>query len=46
MRFPHDLPISLEIPMEALTRTVPAVERTKRMLAKTRRLLEALQTPF
>ena len=39
---PADLPISLEIPMEALTRTVPAVERTKRMLAKTRQLLEAL----
>jgi len=39
---PPDLPLSLEIPMETLARTVPAVERTKRMLAKTRRLLEAL----
>ena len=39
---PADLPVSLEIPMETLARTVPAVERTKQMLAKTRRLLEAL----
>ena len=40
---PADLPIGLEIPMEALARTVPAVERTKQMLAKTRRLLASLQ---
>ncbi len=39
---PAELPISLEIPMETLARTVPAVERTKQMLAKTRRLLEDL----
>jgi sugar phosphate isomerase/epimerase len=37
-----DLPISLEIPMETLAKTLPAVDRTKRMLAKTRRLLEGL----
>jgi sugar phosphate isomerase/epimerase len=42
---PADLPISLEIPMQTLTRTVPAVERAKRMLAKTRRLLEGLRMP-
>ncbi len=39
---PDDLPISLEIPMETLAKTLPAVERTKRMLAKTRRLLDRL----
>ena len=39
---PSDLPLSLEIPMQTLAKTVPAVERTKRMLAKTRRLLESL----
>ena len=39
---PPDIPISLEIPMHTLTRTMPAVERTARMLAKTRRLLETL----
>jgi sugar phosphate isomerase/epimerase len=40
---PADLPIGLEIPMETLARTVPAVERTKQMLAKTRRLLASLE---
>lgn len=39
---PADLPIGLEIPMETLARTVPAVERTRQMLAKTRRLLANL----
>jgi sugar phosphate isomerase/epimerase len=39
---PHDLPISLEIPMDTLARTIPAVERARRMLAKTRRLLETV----
>ncbi len=39
---PPDLPISLEIPMRTLTRTMPALERTRQMLAKTRRLLETL----
>ena len=38
---PPDLPVSLEIPMRTLTRTMPALERTRQMLAKTRRLLEA-----
>jgi sugar phosphate isomerase/epimerase len=40
---PADLPIGLEIPMETLARTAPAVERTKQMLAKTRRLLASLE---
>jgi sugar phosphate isomerase/epimerase len=40
---PADLPIGLEIPMQALARTVPAVERTSQMLAKTRRLLASLE---
>jgi len=39
---PRDIPLSLEIPMQALSRTVPALERSRRMLAKTRRLLETL----
>jgi sugar phosphate isomerase/epimerase len=39
---PPDLPISLEIPMRTLTRTMPALERTRQMLTKTRRLLETL----
>jgi sugar phosphate isomerase/epimerase len=36
---PEGIPISLEIPMETLSRTVPALERTRQMLAKVRRLL-------
>ena len=40
---PADLPIGLEIPMETLARTAPAVERAKQMLAKTRRLLASLE---
>jgi sugar phosphate isomerase/epimerase len=36
---PAEIPISLEIPMQALSRTVPALERTREMLAKMRRLL-------
>ena len=39
---PADLPLSLEIPMEALSKSVPAVERTRQMLAKTRQLLRSL----
>lgn len=39
---PRDIPISVEIPMQTLSRTVPALERTRKMLAKTRRLLETL----
>ena len=37
---PPDRPISVEVPMRDLARTVPAVERARRLLAKTRRLLE------
>ncbi len=39
---PSDLPLSLEIPMNTLAKTLPAVERTKQMLAKARRLLASL----
>ncbi len=39
---PPNLPLCLEIPMRTLTRTMPALERTRQMLAKTRRLLETL----
>ena len=39
---PPDLPLSLEIPMEALAKTVGAVERARRALAATRRLLETV----
>jgi len=39
---PADLPLSLEIPMRSLTRTMPALERTRLMLAKTRQLLATL----
>ena len=39
---PRTLPISVEIPMLELSRTVPAVERARRMLVKTRQLLETL----
>jgi hypothetical protein len=39
---PGDIPLSLEIPMETLAKTVPAVERARRMLAKTLGLLETL----
>lgn len=40
---PRDRPLSLEIPMQALARTMPAVERARRMLAKTHRLLDSLE---
>ena len=39
---PPDLPLCLEIPMRTLTSTMPALPRTRQMLAKTRRLLETL----
>ena len=39
---PRDVPLSLEIPMQALTRTLPAVPRTRQMLEKARLLLDAL----
>ena len=39
---PPDVPISLEIPMDALAKTLPALERTRQMLAKTKHLLASL----
>jgi sugar phosphate isomerase/epimerase len=39
---PRDVPLSLEIPMHGLTRTLPAVPRTRQMLEKARRLLDTL----
>jgi len=39
---PRDIPLSLEVPMKTLAKTVPAVERARRMLAKTRSLLQQL----
>jgi sugar phosphate isomerase/epimerase len=36
------IPLSLEIPMRTLTRTMPALERARQMLDKTRRLLDTL----
>jgi sugar phosphate isomerase/epimerase len=40
---PAGLPISLEIPMETLARTITAPERARQMLAKTRQLLASLE---
>ena len=40
---PREAPISLEVPMHELARTMPAAERVRRMLAKTRRLLQAIR---
>ncbi|MFO1322892.1 MAG: TIM barrel protein [Burkholderiales bacterium] len=42
---PRDLPVSLEIPMERLAKTVPALERARRALAATRLLLDRLPAP-
>ena len=39
---PRDIPLSVEVPMQTLSRTVPALDRTRQMLVKTRRLLETL----
>ena len=41
---PPDLPLSLEIPMETLAKTVGAVERARRALAATRKLLQTVPT--
>ena len=38
-----DTPISIEIPQEALAKTVPAVERARRALEATHRLLGTLR---
>jgi sugar phosphate isomerase/epimerase len=39
---PSDLPLSLEIPMQSLARTVPAIERARRMLARARTLVASV----
>ena len=39
---PPDLPLSLEIPMQQLSQTLPARERCERMLTRTRRWLAGL----
>ncbi len=39
---PPHIPISLEVPMQALSTTVPVLERSRRMLEKTRALLASL----
>jgi sugar phosphate isomerase/epimerase len=39
---PPHIPISLEVPMQALSATVPVLERSRRMLEKTRALLARL----
>lgn len=39
---PRDLPVSVEIPMATLARTVPALERARRALRATRALLDRL----
>ena len=38
---PSDTPVSIEIPQQALARTVPAIERARRALDATRRLLDS-----
>ncbi len=45
---PRDIPLSVEVPMQTLAKTVPALERARRMLDKTRVLLQraqAIDTP-
>ena len=39
---PRDTPVSVEIPMERLAKSVPALERARRALHATQRLLHAL----
>ncbi|MEP6996886.1 MAG: sugar phosphate isomerase/epimerase [Betaproteobacteria bacterium] len=39
---PREIPLALEIPMRTLARTMPAVERARRMRDKARRLLDSL----
>ena len=38
---PHDLPLSVEVPMNTLARTVGAAERARHALAATKRVLAA-----
>ncbi|WP_433768136.1 sugar phosphate isomerase/epimerase family protein [Pseudomonas putida] len=40
---PAGIPLSLEVPMRHLSREIPAVERARRMLEKTRALLASLE---
>lgn len=42
---PATLPLALEVPMQTLAKTVPAVERAKRIRAKTEALLAMLGSP-
>src|SRR5208283_4753706 len=42
---PSSLPLSLEVPMQGLARTVPAVERARRIRARTEALLAKLELP-
>ncbi|HSQ81076.1 MAG TPA: sugar phosphate isomerase/epimerase family protein [Casimicrobiaceae bacterium] len=39
---PPGIPVSVEIPMRTLSRSAPALERGRQMLAKTRQLLQSL----
>ncbi len=39
---PPGIPVSVEVPMRTLARSVPALLRARRMLAKTRQLLDSL----
>ncbi len=39
---PADIPVSVEVPMRTLARSVPATERARQILAKTRRLLDSI----
>jgi sugar phosphate isomerase/epimerase len=41
---PRDIPLSLEVPMRTLARTVGATERARRALAATKRVLAQLET--
>jgi sugar phosphate isomerase/epimerase len=41
----RDLPVSVEIPMEQLAKTVPAIERARRAAVATRNVLQSLPAP-
>ena len=41
---PRDIALSLEVPMKTLAQSVPALERSRRLLAKTRALLRKLDS--
>lgn len=40
---PKDLPLGIEVPMKRLSQTVPALERARRVLDATKRLLESFE---